>query len=47
MAKRKTKKYWEERARKAERSARTSREKAKAYQEGIQEGIKIAKEAKS
>ncbi len=47
MGKRKDKKYWEERARKAERSANTTRAKSKAFKEGINEGLKLAREAKN
>ena len=45
MAKRKNKNYWIDRARRAERSKRTSQEKLKSYKEGIQEGLRLAKEA--
>ncbi|GAG84598.1 unnamed protein product [marine sediment metagenome] len=41
--KRKDKKYWEDEAKKARRSARTSREKSKAFKEGLKEGLDIAR----
>ncbi len=38
MVKRKTKKYYEEEAKKARRSAHTSREKHKAWKKGFKSG---------
>jgi len=41
--KRKDKKYWEEEAQKARRSAKTSQIKLKSYKEGFKEGLRVRK----
>ena len=46
MAPKKTKKYWEDRARRAERGSRTKDAKAKAFEKGLELGLKTAKEAR-
>ena len=45
MAKRKDKNYFKNLASRHARSARSSQMKLKSYKEGLQEGIRIAKEA--
>lgn len=46
MPPRKDKKYWEERSKKAERSAKTSQMKLKAYKEGFKDGLEAGIKSK-